>query len=261
MREDGMEARIRGPQGRLNLASEGGGDKASIMFAHADAGTLKHWDDVRKALSPDHATAAIDRRGHGKSDFPANGSFAPGDAAADIAAGADAAGFDRFILVGHSGGALVTLAFAHFKPERVKGLVLVDPPPDPAILPPGVIESTMQALQSDQYEVTLEQYYRSIAGNDPKVVETVLADARATPKATVIGTFAALAAFRPQDFIGRYKGPALSIIQPEYDVEGALHRIGGFDHAGIGGVGHWLHLGARDRFLEVLRTFVAGIRH
>ncbi len=255
-----MEARIRGPQGALNLASDPGGKGAALLFVHADAGTLHQWDEVRAALSSDHPRAAIDRRGHGKSDFPANGSFAPGDAAADLAAGADAAGLDRFVLIGHSGGALVALAFAHLHPRRVRGLVLVDPPPDPAILPKDLIEGTMRALRSDQYDTTLEQYYRSIAGNDPKVVDIVLSDARATPKATVIGTFAALAAFKPNDFVGRYKGPALSIIQPEYDVDGALHRIGDFGHAAISGAGHWIHLGAKDRFLEVLRQFLASVR-
>jgi pimeloyl-ACP methyl ester carboxylesterase len=252
-----MEARIKGPQGVLNLSTEQGGSGVAILFVHSDAGTLHHWDHVRATIAPQHATAALDRRGHGGSEFPANGSFAPSDAAEDIQAAADAAGFERFVLVGHSGGALVALAFAHLHPERVAGLVLVDPPPDPAVLPSDVVEGTMQALRGDRYEETVENYYRSIAGSDPKVVDAVLADARATPKATVIGTFAALAAFKPKDFVGRYHGPALSIIQPAYDVDGALHRIGGFAHAGIGNAGHWIHLGATDRFLEVLRGFLA----
>jgi pimeloyl-ACP methyl ester carboxylesterase len=254
-----MEAKIKGPQGALNLATDEGGGDVPILFVHSDAGTLHHWDDVRAGLAPQFVTAALDRRGHGRSEFPANGSFAPSDAAGDIEAAANVAGFDRFVLVGHSGGALVAICFAHFSPERVFGLVLVDPPPDPAVLPSGVIESTMQALRSEQYEATVEQYYRSIAGSDPKVADLVAADACATPKATVIGTFAALAAFKPKDFIGRYRGPALSIIQPEYDVEGALHRIGGFGHVEIGGAGHWIHLGAKERFVGELKTFLARV--
>jgi pimeloyl-ACP methyl ester carboxylesterase len=254
-----MEARIKGPQGALNLATEEGGGSVAVLFVHSDAGTLRHWDEVRAHLAPQHATAALDRRGHGGSEFPANGSFAPSDAAEDIEAAADAAGYVSFVLVGHSGGALVAMAFAHLHPERAVGLVLVDPPPDPAVLPSGMIESTMQALRGDRYEETVENYYRSIAGSDPKVVDIVLSDARATPKATVVGTFAALAAFEPPDFVGRYHGPALSIIQSAHDVDGALHRIGGFAHVSIDGAGHWIHLGAKDRFVGALKRFLAGV--
>src|SRR5262245_35390132 len=114
-----MEAKIKGPQGALNLATDEAGGNVSIVFAHSDAGTLHHWDGVRADLASQFATAALDRRGHGKSEFPANGSFAPSDGAGDIEAAANAAGFDRFVLVGHSGGALVAMCYAHFSPDRV----------------------------------------------------------------------------------------------------------------------------------------------
>jgi pimeloyl-ACP methyl ester carboxylesterase len=254
-----MEKTIEGPNGKLQLSMTDGGDAEPIVFLHSDGGTLHHWDEVRVALDPRHPTLALDRRGHGRSEVLSNGSFAPADAASDVLAAADAAGFHRFVLVGHSGGALVAFASAALHPERVSGLVLVDPPPDPAVLPPGLIEDTLQALRSDQYEVTIEQYYRSIAGEKPEVAERVIADVRATPKTTIIGSFAAMAGFRPQDYVGRYRGPALSIIQPQYDVDGALHRIAGIGHSVIGGAGHWIHLGAPERFLKVLTGFLARL--
>lgn len=248
---------IDGPQGRLNVSSSPDGDRTPVLFVHSDCGNLHHWDSVRAKLdgSP---TAAFDRRGHGKSDPPKSGSFACGDAASDITAVADALGYERMILVGHSGGALVSYAFSSLEPDRLLGLVLVDPPPDPAVLPPGMIEDTLEKLNGKDYDATLEGYYGSIAGDDPKVASRIIADARATPKATTIGTFEAMSRFKPADFSG-YEGPALSIIQPQFDVDGALHRIARMEHIAIGGAGHWIHLGAPDRFFEALEDFIADI--
>jgi pimeloyl-ACP methyl ester carboxylesterase len=251
------ERMIDGPQGLLNVSETAEGAGMPILFVHSDAGNLHHWDRIRTDLKG-RPTAALDRRGHGKSALPKSGSFAHGDSAADISAVADALAYDRFILVGHSGGALTSFAFSSLEPDRLLGLVLVDPPPDPAVLPPGMMDSILENLRSDAYTKTVDDYYRSIAGDNPAVVKRLLADGRATPKETVIGTFEALSRFKPADFTG-YDGPALSIIQPQYDVDGAIHRIAHMDHVAIGGAGHWIHLAAPDRFREILEDFIGEI--
>lgn len=247
------ERLIEGPQGLLNLSTSAGSNGTPLLFIHSDAGNLHHWDKVRFAFE-DRPTAALDRRGHGRSAPPKSGSFAHGDAASDISAAADALGYERLILIGHSGGALTSFAYASLEPDRLLGLVLVDPPPDPAVLPPGMIDSTLEKLRSD-YVRTVEQYYRSVAGENEGVAGRVVADARATPKETIIGTFEAMSRFNPADF-ANYDGPALSIIQSQYDVDGALHRIAHLEHVAIDGVGHWIHLGAPDRFADALQDFI-----
>jgi 3-oxoadipate enol-lactonase len=251
------ERMIDGPQGPLNVSETAEGAGMPILFVHSDAGNLHHWDRIRADLIG-RPTAALDRRGHGKSAFPKSGSFAHGDSASDISAAADALAYDRFLLVGHSGGALTSLAFSSIEPDRLLGLVLVDPPPDPVVLPPGMMDGILEKLRSDAYAKTVDDYYGSIAGDDPAVVKRLLADSQATPKETVIGTFEALSRFKPTDFTG-YDGPALSIIQPQYDIDGALHRIARMEHVAIGGAGHWIHLGAPDRFRDALEDFIADI--
>jgi pimeloyl-ACP methyl ester carboxylesterase len=250
-----FEHMIEGPQGRLNLSEQPEGSRPPVLFVHSDGGNLHHWDAIRDRLS-DRPTAAFDRRGHGKSDPPKSGSFAAADAASDITAAADALGWDRYFLVAHSGGALTAFAYASQEPDRLLGLVLVDPPPDPKILPPGMIEDQLAKLNSPDYSKTLEQYYRGIAGDNPAVADRVLADIKAAPKETMIGTLEAMGRFNPRDFL-KYEGPTLSIIQPQYDVDGALHRIGRFGHVTIDGAGHWIHLAAPDRFLDALEEFLA----
>jgi pimeloyl-ACP methyl ester carboxylesterase len=250
-----FEHMIEGPQGRLNLSEQSEGGRAPVLFVHSDGGNLHHWDQIRARLA-DRPTAAFDRRGHGTSDPPKSESFAVADAASDIIAAADALGWDRYFLVGHSGGALTAFAYASQEPDRLLGLVLVDPPPDPKILPPGMLDEQLQKLNSPAYAKTLEEYYRGIAGDNRQVSDRVLRDIKAAPEESVIGTLKAMSRFNPRDFLN-YEGPALSIIQPQYDVDGALHRIGRFEHVAIDGAGHWIHLAAPDRFLDVLEEFLA----
>lgn len=58
----------------------------------------------------------IDLRGYGNSSVPGSESYRRRD---DVAAAADAAGFDRVVVGGESFGGAVTLDFAFAYPDRV----------------------------------------------------------------------------------------------------------------------------------------------
>lgn len=249
---------VNAPQGRLHVAPQAGGDATPVLFLHADGGNLRQWDALRSKTGTTHVSIALDRRGHGESAMPRSGSFRHEDAALDALAVADAAGFHDFVLVGHSGGALSAVACAARAPQRVAALVLIDPPPDASVLPAGSLAQMIDGLRSDRYQALIEEHYRSIAGPDPVIVDRVLADLRATQRATVIGSLIAMAEFDPKPLLSRYGGPRLSIVQPgNAQAPGALHRLGGFDCMGIPGTGHWLQLNAPDRVAEVLSTFMS----
>jgi pimeloyl-ACP methyl ester carboxylesterase len=251
---------ISGPQGRLAVSVSGESDGAPLLFVHADAGTRHHWDDIGVRLSA-FTTAAFDRRGHGQSEAPQDGAHDHTSSAEDIAAIADALGFERFILVAHSGGALNAYTYALAHSARLAALVLVDPPTDAKSLPPGVIEKTLAGLQAD-CGATIEAYYRTIAGDDRAVADRVIADARATRQETVIGCFKTLSDFPTSPLDAGLASRTLAIIQSQFDVEGALHRVGpGFRHVAIDGAGHWIQLGAPDRFVRELRAFIGEPRN
>ncbi|MGH9280883.1 MAG: alpha/beta fold hydrolase [Acidimicrobiales bacterium] len=77
------------------------------------------------ALTGRHA-AAVDLRGHGGSDQPAESeAYDLGAFVADVAGVADALGWSRFSLVGHSMGGAVAQRFALDHRERVDRLVLM----------------------------------------------------------------------------------------------------------------------------------------
>jgi pimeloyl-ACP methyl ester carboxylesterase len=254
---------IEGPQGQLWTSSLGDPSSSGpppILLVHCDLGTLGQWDPVRDALGARHATIAFDRRGHGRSEIPRDGRFTFDDGAADILAVADTLGTARVVVIAHSGGAATAWTFAAKHGHRVAGLLLIDPPGDPSKLPADMIEQTLAALRGPNYQAVAEKYYRSIAGDNAAVVDRVVADARAAPQATLVGCFEALRDFKPHRLAGRYSGPTLSVIQPQYDIDGALHRIPpGWPHVPIPGTGHWVHLDAPEPFLDAARRFLGEV--
>jgi pimeloyl-ACP methyl ester carboxylesterase len=71
-----------------------------------------------------------DLRGHGRSDSPADpAAYSVELSVADMAGLLDRAGAERAVLLGHSLGGYLTLAFHRAHPERVAGLVLLDTGP------------------------------------------------------------------------------------------------------------------------------------
>jgi pimeloyl-ACP methyl ester carboxylesterase len=102
------------------------GDSAPWLLVHGLASNARLWDGVARHLAAsDRASAAVDLRGHGRSDKPDAGyDFAT--IAEDLRILIGALGFDRPILVGQSWGANVVLDFAVRNPELTRGIVLVD---------------------------------------------------------------------------------------------------------------------------------------
>lgn len=105
---------------RVHL-QEQAGDGTPVVLLHGLPGTAADFDAVVERL-PGRHTIAIDRPGYGHSD----GGYHDLDAQLQtIEALLDARGADEAILVGHSYGGTLSLAFAARHPERVERLVLV----------------------------------------------------------------------------------------------------------------------------------------
>jgi len=98
-----------------------------IVLAHGLASNSRIWDDVAARLAERHHVVALDQRGHGLSDRPADatGGFTFDKLVGDLIGLMDILRLDRPVLVGHSWGGNVVLACAAAHPDRVSGLVLV----------------------------------------------------------------------------------------------------------------------------------------
>jgi pimeloyl-ACP methyl ester carboxylesterase len=100
------------------------GDGPAVLLLHGLPGTAEDFARVTPLLSrAGMRTVALDRPGFGFSE----GGYHPlGAQLAAIEALLDQLAIDRVVLVGHSYGGTIALAFAARHPERVRGLVLVD---------------------------------------------------------------------------------------------------------------------------------------
>jgi pimeloyl-ACP methyl ester carboxylesterase len=98
-----------------------------LVLLHGLASNLTRWSEFveHSSLTARWDLIRVDLRGHGGS--PARGLLTLEAWADDIAAILDREGHAHAVLVGHSLGAQVALAFAGRYPDRAAGLVLIDP--------------------------------------------------------------------------------------------------------------------------------------
>jgi pimeloyl-ACP methyl ester carboxylesterase len=109
----------------LHARDWGGGGQAVVLL-HGLASNARIWDGVAPRLAgAGPRVVAIDLRGHGDSDQPADG-YGFETVGRDLEAALDDLGLARPVLAGHSWGASVALAYAAARPGTLAGLVLVD---------------------------------------------------------------------------------------------------------------------------------------
>src|SRR4051794_17785933 len=105
------------------------GDRSGVpvVLLHAWGESLGCFDRLLPRLpAPIHAVA-MDQRGHGAADKPADGYTLP-DLADDVVAFLDAVGLPSAVLLGSSSGGYVAQQVAVRAPDRVTGLILVGSP-------------------------------------------------------------------------------------------------------------------------------------
>ena len=101
-----------------------------MVLLHGHGNEAHLWDDFVPAVADHYRVLAVDQRGHGDSDWDAEGRYHPDDMADDLEMVLAHFEIDRFVLVGFSMGGRVSMVFAERHPERLAGLVLVDIAPE-----------------------------------------------------------------------------------------------------------------------------------
>ena len=118
-------ARRQTARGIVSCREAGAGPVLCLL--HGIGSQSGSWVRQLDALAPRFRVIAWDAPGYGESDRLEAESPAAADYAASFAAFLDALGVARAVLVGSSLGALMAGAFAAHRPERVAGLVLLNP--------------------------------------------------------------------------------------------------------------------------------------
>jgi non-heme chloroperoxidase len=112
---------------RLHLVEAGDPRGPSILFLHGCSQSWLTWDrQLRSELASRYRLIAMDLRGHGSSERPADGYDDTRLWAADVDAAIRALDLDRPILCGWSYGPLVILDYIrHYGEQRIGGVHLV----------------------------------------------------------------------------------------------------------------------------------------
>jgi pimeloyl-ACP methyl ester carboxylesterase len=111
---------------RLNYICTG--DGPDVVMLHGLASSSAFWySGTILPLRHHYRVTAYDLRGHGYSSMPPSG-YTYTNMAEDLADLVDRLGLQKFHLVGHSFGGLISIAYALRYPQSVKSLVLADVP-------------------------------------------------------------------------------------------------------------------------------------
>jgi len=85
---------------QINVRDRGRG-QPNLVFLHYWGGSSRTWDDVIDQLADQHRSIALDHRGWGESDAPAQG-YGISDLANDAQSVISALELKRYVIVGHS---------------------------------------------------------------------------------------------------------------------------------------------------------------
>jgi pimeloyl-ACP methyl ester carboxylesterase len=108
----------------------GPADAPPIVLLHGGGQSAHTWDACCLQLARRHRCLALDQRGHGDSDWSAEGAYGFDDHARDIAGFVAGLQLRAPLLVGMSMGGINATAYATSHAQTLRGLVAVDVGPD-----------------------------------------------------------------------------------------------------------------------------------
>lgn len=155
---------------RITEAGEGG---RPLLLAHGFTGSRTDFADFIEPLAAaGWHVVAPDHRGHGDSDKPdGEDRYSLRIFAADLLDLADAVGWGRFVLLGHSMGGMIAQELALLAPERLAGLILMDTGHGPVEVDPDLAQLGAQVARDQGMDV-LAELSKTI--EDPLVNEAYL---------------------------------------------------------------------------------------
>ena len=112
--------------GAVHATDEGRGDGAPVILIHGASGNVRDWTfDITPRVAANRRVIAMDRPGFGYSERRGDEAWRPAHQARQLREASKAMGVEKPVVVGHSWGASVALAWALEAPEDVSGVVSV----------------------------------------------------------------------------------------------------------------------------------------
>ena len=255
---------ITNADGTVAGARRAGKSGPALLFVHGVGSTAAIWDSQLEAFGGDRRALAIELRGNGALMDPDPSLISREGFVDDVLGVADAAGVDRFTLVGCSLGGVVSFELWKRAPERVEAMVIVGSfaqYPSAQAYADGVKAAALEAADMRAFA----QIRASKLGLSPdRTRETIDQMACksipcyvASTQATWTGDY--------RDVLPSIDVPVLVAcgqrdgIAPRALSEEIAAGIPGARFVEIAGAGHVANADAPEVFNDVLREFLAGL--
>ncbi|MET8452070.1 alpha/beta fold hydrolase [Streptomyces sp. NPDC005209] len=198
------------------------GDGAPLVFIHGWTANRHRWDHQVAHFAERRRVIRLDLRGHGESSGAGVRTIAA--LAEDVLALLDHLKVERFVLIGHSMGGMIsqTIALAH--PERVERMVLVNSISRMTYSRGRGLLLGASALVPFKLFVAAN-IQRAFAPGYPReqIREYVRASAD-TPREVVMTLYGAMRAFDVLDRVGEIRTPTL-LVHGYHDIQLPVHQM------------------------------------
>ena len=158
---------------RLHYLDWGNHDAPPLVLLHGINGQAHTWDALAGTVRSRFHVLALDMRGHGESQWAADGIYDGPALLADVSEFVIQLRLDRVTIVGESLGGIVAFAWASLNPASVAGLVVADIGPE--ISPEGLGEIRRSAQDRPADFTDFEEALRWSRGEQPVEAEEAIA--------------------------------------------------------------------------------------
>jgi pimeloyl-ACP methyl ester carboxylesterase len=243
---------------------ESGAGEPTVVLLHGMACVHEHMLPVLGHLESRHRCVAVDLRGHGASDAP-HDAYAMDDFLADLDGLIGDLGLGRPVLVGHSFGGSIALAYADRYPERVAALVMLDSGMRSNQVLTADLGPFYEALRSGddaRYRATLVAFVRErlvdpVDGEDLATeIAALMSD---VPSHVFISMSDTVQQLRSAEMAARATLPALLVLsRQDFADPAAVAALGPNWHVGrVVGAGHFVQVVAPEQVNPMIDRFLA----
>jgi esterase len=155
------ERRIEIGGGVFRYLDWGPAEAQPIVLLHGGGQSAHTWDACCLLLARRYRCFALDQRGHGDSDWSADGEYGFDDHARDVAGFIDALGLRAPLLMGMSMGGINATAYATQHAAKLRALVSVDVGPDVRL---EAVERLMSGLGAYRFFASPEDAALRLSG-------------------------------------------------------------------------------------------------
>jgi pimeloyl-ACP methyl ester carboxylesterase len=211
-----------------------------------------------------HRVVAVDLRGHGKSDKPQQ-SYTMQLFADDLAWMCEQLGLQKPVVIGHSLGGVVTLAFALRYPDLPSAIVMVDAPVVRPAEGRAAMGRLLERLRGADYREAMRSLVTDvlcITTDDQERKERIAQQMSSAPQHVVVSAFEGMRDFDPTDSGGGLAVPALYVEanepHPRSDMVRFREMFPQVQHGKTVGSGHFCQLEVPEQVNAMIDRFLAS---